>query len=155
MRTVSVPGATRLILAAGARGLVSLRRLCLWDLMDSHHLPRTVRRYSLFDYLPSKACTSASSFVLPLTMVIIPVLSACQTPLPPPAAKVEIQRVEVPGPPVKCKPDLGPEPMYVTNSEFMGAADILAAVKLWKAQADLLTKRMVEKDEALKKCAGD
>ena len=82
------------------------------------------------------------------------ILAACQTPLPPPVPAIRVQRVEVLVP-VRCKPDLGAEPEYVTAAEFMNAMDILAAVRLYKADRNLRIKRDGEKDAAIKKCANE
>jgi hypothetical protein len=80
---------------------------------------------------------------------------ACSTmQLPPPVAPLQIQRVEIPGPPIACKPDLGPEPKYFTPTEYSQAPDIVTIIQMFVTDRKLFIARMAEKDAALRSCAG-
>ena len=80
-------------------------------------------------------------------------LAACSAQTPPPVPQVITQRVEVPVP-VKCSPDLGPDPDYISAMEFATAPDIFAAVILYKRDRLMRIARDAEKTAALRGCAG-
>ena len=76
--------------------------------------------------------------------------------MPAPASEPAIvtKTVEVPVP-VKCRPDLGPEPRYPDNDAALrGAADLFERVKLLLAGRELRIARDGEKTAALAQCRG-
>lgn len=86
-------------------------------------------------------------------LLLCALLAGCGAQTPAPVPQVTIQRVEVPVP-VKCSPDLGPEPDYISAMDFAAAPDIFAAVILYKRDRLLRIARDAEKTAALKVCAG-
>lgn len=79
-------------------------------------------------------------------------LAACQTMPERPPPIVVTQKIEVPVP-VPCAPDLGPEPDYVTDAEFMAAPDIFQAVLLYKRDRLISHARLAELAAALNGCS--
>ena len=79
-------------------------------------------------------------------------LVGCATP----GAEPVIRTVEVNKPvPVKCKPNIGPEPTYPDSDEALAhAADVFAGVQLLSAGRLLRIAREVELMAALRACEG-
>lgn len=79
---------------------------------------------------------------------------AVRTPLPPVAVATEIQTVPAIVP-VRCKPEIGPEPRYSTDAEFAAIPDTFTGANLYKADRLRRAARLRELEAALKACRGD
>lgn len=89
-----------------------------------------------------------------LAMLIVSglvVASCAGVPKPPPEPVVQIVEVKVPVP-VRCVPDLGPEPAYADTNEALAAADIFEAVKLLLAGREQRIARDRVKSAGLDGC---
>ena len=81
------------------------------------------------------------------------ILTGCASTPAPPAAIVT-QPVDTPVP-VRCAPDLGPEPAYPdTDAALRAAPDLFRRVQLLVAGRLLRIARDAEKSAALAQCAG-
>ena len=86
------------------------------------------------------------SVVLTLGLV-----SACASAPPP---RIEVRPVAAPIP-VRCTPNLGPEPAYPdTDAALQAAPDLFARVRLLVAGRLMRIARDAEKSAALQACAG-
>jgi hypothetical protein len=82
------------------------------------------------------------------------VAGACATTGEPPAPHVMVHTVPVPVP-VRCTPNLGPEPLYPdTDAALRAAPNLFARVKLLVAGRLMRIQRDAEKTAALQACAG-
>lgn len=79
-------------------------------------------------------------------------LASCAgAPKPPPEPVVQIVEVKLPVP-VRCAPDLGPDPAYADTDDALAAVDIFDAVKLLLAGRGQRIARDAVKTAALEGC---
>ncbi len=86
-------------------------------------------------------------------LLALALLSGCAS-VPAEAPPVHLRTVEIPTP-VRCRPQLGPEPDYPdTDAALRAAPDLFARVRLLLAGRVLRIARDKEKSAALAGCAG-
>jgi hypothetical protein len=89
----------------------------------------------------------------PAAMAALALLAGCAS-APPAPAPLQVRTVEAPIP-VRCRPDLGPEPDYPDTDQALRAApDLFARVRLLLAGRLLRIARDQQKSAALAACAG-
>jgi hypothetical protein len=88
-----------------------------------------------------------------LALIAVLFLAGCQS-TPPLDPRVQVRTVETPVP-VRCRPDLGPEPDYPDTDDALRAApDLFVRVRLLLAGRLLRIARDQQKTAALAACAG-
>src|SRR5579862_8828983 len=86
-------------------------------------------------------------------LLALALLSGCASG-PAQTPPVQVRTVEIPTP-VRCAPDLGPEPDYPdTDAALRAAPDLFSRVQLLVAGRLLRIARDAEKSAALAQCAG-
>ena len=95
--------------------------------------------------------TAARCFTASLAALAL--LAGCAS-APPGLQPVQLRTVELPTP-VRCRPELGPDPDYPdTDAALRAAPDLFARVRLLLAGRLLRIARDQEKSAALAACAG-
>ena len=95
--------------------------------------------------------TAARGFAAGLAVLAF--VSGCAS-APPQPQSIQVRTVELPTP-VRCRPELGPEPDYPdTDAALRAAPDLFARVGLLLAGRLLRIARDQEKSAALAACAG-
>lgn len=88
--------------------------------------------------------------ILPALLILF-WLASCTTPPPIPAIVTQPVNIAIP---VKCAPDIGPDPAYPSAQSIANAPDIFQQVKLLVADRIMRIAREAELLTAIKECVG-